>query len=67
MYTQYELNPAITRSRMYYETLSLTLPGVKLYIDLSQGGVQKLLPIESFTGLDEAGLTDPADLQGGSK
>lgn len=67
MYTQYELNPAITRSRMYYETLSMTLPGVKLYIDLSQGGVQKLLPIESFTGLDDDGLTDPADSQGGSK
>lgn len=67
MYTQYELNPAITRSRMYYEALSATLPGVKLFVDLSQGGVQKLLPIESFTGLDDTGLTNSAIQQGGSK
>ncbi|NLC32521.1 MAG: FtsH protease activity modulator HflK [Clostridiales bacterium] len=65
-YTQYELNPDITRSRMYYETLSTTLPGVKLYIDLTQGGVQKLLPIESFTDMVEAPQTQPAGTQGGT-
>ena len=66
-YSEYALNPAITRSRMYYETLSQALPGIRLYIDLSQGGVQKLLPMESFAGTDAAGLTDPAGLEGGSK
>lgn len=66
-YTQYELNPEITRSRMYYEALSLTLPGVKLFVDLSPGGVQKLLPIESFTGLGDNGLAEPAIQQGDSK
>lgn len=48
MYSEYELNPGITRSRMYFEAISEILPGVKLYIDMSEGGVQKLLPIESF-------------------
>jgi membrane protease subunit HflK len=48
MYSQYTLNPAITRSRMYYEAISKILPGVRLYIDSSSGGVQKLLPLEDF-------------------
>lgn len=50
MYTQYAQNPAITRSRMYYETISQVLPGVKLYINTSQSGsdMQMLLPLESL-------------------
>ncbi|NLM62245.1 MAG: FtsH protease activity modulator HflK [Clostridiales bacterium] len=48
MYREYALNPDITRSRMYYEAITDVLPGVKLYIDASEGGTQKLLPIESF-------------------
>ena len=61
MYSEYALNPAITRSRMYYEAISETLPGVRLYIDMSEGGVQKLLPIESFAG---TGVTYGADGEG---
>ncbi len=52
MYTEYAQNPAITRSRMYYETISEVLPGVKLYINSSEAGgsdVQMLLPLESLT------------------
>jgi len=49
MYSEYSLNPEITRSRMYYEAISEILPDVKLYIDISEGGTQKLLPIESFS------------------
>ncbi len=52
MFTEYAQNPAITRSRMYYETISQVLPGVKLYINTSaEGGsdVQMLLPLESLT------------------
>ena len=42
-------NPAITRSRMYYEAIQTVLPGVKLYINTSTGGqVQMLLPLESM-------------------
>jgi len=39
---------------MYYEVITEVLPGVKLYIDLSEGGVQKLLPLENFIGDDSA-------------
>jgi len=48
MYTEYAANPDITRSRMYYEAISRILPDVKLYIDASENGVSKLLPLESF-------------------
>ena len=51
MYAEYQLNPEITRSRMYYEAISQSLPGVKLYINTSESGdVQMLLPLESLTG-----------------
>lgn len=59
MYSEYAQNPAITRSRMYFEAVKEILPGVKLYIDMSEGGVQKLLPIESF-GSYSTTLTPPA-------
>ncbi len=50
MYEEYKNNPEITQSRMYYEAIAEILPGVKLYIDTSEGGVQKLLPLESLMG-----------------
>ncbi len=51
MYAEYALNPGITKSRMYYEAIREILPGVKVYIDTGsgQGGVDKILPLESFT------------------
>ncbi len=55
MYAEYQLNPEITRSRMYYEAISEILPGVKLYINTSgSDDVQMLLPLESLvdTGTD---------------
>ena len=51
MYAEYAQNPAITRSRMYYEAISEVLPGVKLYINSGSGAagdVQMLLPLESL-------------------
>ena len=49
MYAEYAQNPAITRSRMYYEAISQVLPGVKLYINTGNGsGVDMLLPLESL-------------------
>ncbi len=49
MYTEYAQNPQITRSRMYYETISQILPGVKLYINTGDGeNVDMLLPLESL-------------------
>lgn len=49
MYVEYAQNPAITRSRMYYEAISQVLPGVKLYINTGSGSdVQMILPLESL-------------------
>ena len=49
MYAEYAQNPAITRSRMYYETISEVLPGVKMFINTGDGSnVQSLLPLESL-------------------
>ena len=49
MYAEYAQNPGITRSRMYYETISQVLPDVKLYINSGDGSnVQTLLPLESL-------------------
>lgn len=49
MYSEYAENRDITLSRMYYEMIRDTLPGVRLYFDLSENGLQKMLPVESFT------------------
>ena len=49
MYTEYAQNPQITRSRMYYETISQILPGVKVYINTGDGsGMNMMLPLESL-------------------
>ena len=49
MYSEYEQNPDITRSRMYYEAISEVLPDVKLYINSgSSSNLQTLLPLESL-------------------
>ena len=51
MYEEFAQNPQITRSRMYYETISEILPGVKLYINTgSSDSVDMLLPLESIVG-----------------
>lgn len=53
MYEEYQTNPEITRSRMYYEAISQVLPDVKLYINTSTGnGVDMVLPLESFVDKD---------------
>ena len=51
MYSEYALNPDITRSRMYYEAIAQILPGVKVYINTGNGNsVEMLLPLESLIG-----------------
>ena len=51
MYEQYALNPEITRSRMYYETISVILPGVKVYINTGDGqNIDMLLPLDRLIG-----------------
>ena len=52
MYEEYARNPQITRSRMYYETISQILPGVKLYVNTgSSSDVNMLLPLEQLAGI----------------
>ena len=50
MYSQYAQNPDVTKVRMYYEALTEALPGVKLYINVTENGgtTDMLLPLESF-------------------
>ncbi len=51
MYLEYEQNPDITLSRMYYEAITEILPGVKLYINTSGSeDVQMLLPLDKLMG-----------------
>ena len=47
MYSQYELNPLITRQRIFYETMEDVLPSLKVII--TDGKTQQILPLESFT------------------
>lgn len=60
MYEEYIKNPAITKQRMFYETMEDVLPDMKIIID-NGSGMQKILPVESFvdmtgsnTGTDDA-------------
>ena len=51
MYSEYSKNPELTKVRMYYEMIKEALPGVKLYIDASNGTTEKLLPLEDFANV----------------
>lgn len=50
IYQEYKKYPMITKQRMFYEAMEDILPDLKVIIDNSEGGVQKMLPIESFVG-----------------
>lgn len=55
MYTEYAKNKNITRTRMYLETIEQILPGVTVYIDSSNGEIQKMLPLDSFMTIENGG------------
>jgi len=58
MYAEYIKNPVVTKQRMFYEAMEEVLPDLKLIID-SGDGVEKILPLESFSTLEiEAGSSD---------
>lgn len=52
MYEEYEKNPVVTKQRMFFEAMEDVLPGLKVIID-DGSGIQKVLPLDSFT--DAAG------------
>ena len=62
-YEEYRKNPEITKERMYYEAMETVLPDVKLVID-SGDGVEKVLPLEKFSG-GETVTADTEDNNGG--
>ena len=50
MYEEYARNPQITKSRMYYETISKIFPDLKIYINTGDGSaVNMLLPLDQLT------------------
>ena len=53
MYEEYQKNPTVTKLRMYYEAMEEVLPGVKIVVD-NGDGVQKILPLEPFSGEEES-------------
>jgi membrane protease subunit HflK len=49
MYAEYKLNPEITKSRMYYETVSKIFPDLKIYINTGDSsGMNMLLPLDKL-------------------
>lgn len=48
MFEEYQKYPLITKQRMFYEAMEDILPSLKVIIDSGDGGVQKLLPLESL-------------------
>jgi membrane protease subunit HflK len=51
MYEEYIKNPVVTKERMFYEAMEEVLPDLKIIID-SGDGVDKILPLESFSTIE---------------
>ena len=62
MYEEYSKNPEVTMQRMFYEAMEDVLPDMKIIID-SGDGVQKLLPIEPFSGENSGETKEDAEQQ----
>lgn len=52
-YAEYIKFPTVTKQRMFYETMEELLPHMTLIIDNTESGVEKILPLESFTAATE--------------
>lgn len=70
MYEEYVKNPTVTKQRMFYETMEDVLPNMKVIID-SSDGVEKVLPLDSFTGdtaaQDESGNQAETETEAGTE
>ncbi len=63
MYKEYIKNPAVTKQRMFYETMEEVLPDLKVIIESPSGDMQTFYPIESFANFNAyttGGSTDSA-------
>ena len=58
IYNEYKKYPLITKQRMFYETMEELLPDLKVIIDGSEAGTEKILPIEP---LISTGTTETAE------
>lgn len=52
MYEEYRKNPAVTKQRMFFETMEEVLPDMKVIIDHGSG-IEKVLPLDSFVKENE--------------
>ncbi len=60
MFSEYTLNPEITRTRMYYEAIRAAFPDTKIYINTTGGnGIEMILPLEDFVGGNTAPQITP--------
>nr|MCR5233111.1 FtsH protease activity modulator HflK [Lachnospiraceae bacterium] len=49
MYDEYVKYPAVTKQRMFYETMEDVLPGMKILIQGADGStVQQIMPLDKF-------------------
>ena len=48
MYSQYALNPLITRERMFYEAMEQIMPDIRVFINTTQNDTSMLLPLDNF-------------------
>jgi len=58
IYDEFIKYPLITKQRMFYEVMEAVMPGLKIIIDNSDTGVQKILPLEPFLGTNGNGGGD---------
>lgn len=63
MYEEYVKYPAVTKKRMFYETMEDVLPGLKVVIESSDGNTETILPLDSFvTGsINNNAATQPTE------
>lgn len=60
MFSEYTLNPEITRTRMYYEAIRAAFPDTKIYINTTGGsGIEMILPLEDFVSGNTAPQITP--------
>ncbi|WP_310605370.1 FtsH protease activity modulator HflK [Anaerosporobacter sp.] len=61
MYKEYVKNPEITKKRMFYEAMEDLLPSLEVIIDSGSGDIQKILPLDSFTGTNSTNKNTTSD------
>ena len=54
IYNEYKKYPLITKQRMFYEAMEELLPDLKVIIDGSESGTEKILPIEPLISVETA-------------